>query len=55
MCQVMTLAALQAGIRDESSSSNTFWSQWWRCPGLKADQHFEESQDIGNKYCFVWG
>ena len=51
----MALTALQVGICDESSSSNTFWNQWWRSPGLKADQHFEESHDIGNKNCFAWG
>jgi len=50
----MAPTALQAGIREESSSSNTFWNQRWRFPGLKADQHFEESQDIGNKFCFAW-
>jgi hypothetical protein len=49
----MALTALQLGICDESSSSNTFWNQWWRSPGLKADQHFEESHDIGNKNCFA--
>lgn len=32
-----------------------FWSQWWCCPGLKADQHFEAPQEIDNKHYFVWG